>query len=651
MTPITFKAPRATTRAARHLRPALLAACSLLGAAGALRLVRGATPGSAAVGAPFAHPLAGEGTLRLAFDGRAGDVQTQLRLERADCAGRAWQLVPDEALAALPQGGEFDEHGAASVPLELSGAWLAGLSIGLHTREFELRVAPQPASGGASAPVSVRAALSILIESPRSLGVNLAYVDYYSSLLVFRDLFRQASRWIPQEVSGNTWNTGAELELDEHGWIARLEAGQAAAVLLARDIEGHYPGGRWRLEYQGQGRLEARLDGRLESTRPGERRLRVTPSNAGIHLVLLESDPDDPLRDIRLYPEGLEEGSGPFQPAALQLLAPFQALRFMDWQRTNNSAQRHWEERPLPSDAVQTGASGVALEFMLELANELGADPWLCVPHLADDDYVRAFATLVRDGLAPERRVYLEYSNEVWNGMFEQARWAREQGLALGLADDAFLAQMRLYSQRSVEVFEICSEVFSESPARLVRVLAGPAINSWAGRQLLDWKDAWQSADAYAIAPYFGHALGQAETAAQVAALPPRELFERLDAEMRTSLARVAEHARLARERGLELLAYEGGQHLVGQGAAVENQALVHLFQSVNRDPRMGALYTRSLELWREAGGGLFFAWNAVERSSKWGSWGAREFMDQEAAQAPKYEALRRFSSEVAPWW
>lgn len=35
------------------------------------------------------------------------------------------------------------------------------------------------------------------------------------------------------------------------------------------------------------------------------------------------------------------------------------------------------------------------------------------MPHTADDEYVRKFATYVSENLRPDVNVYLEYSNEV----------------------------------------------------------------------------------------------------------------------------------------------------------------------------------------------------------------------------------------------
>ena len=59
---------------------------------------------------------------------------------------------------------------------------------------------------------------------------------------------------------------------------------------------------------------------------------------------------------------------------------------------------------------------------MIDLGNELEKDIWLNIPHLADDAFVRAMAEAVRDSLDPALKVYVEFSNEVWNSQFSQSR-------------------------------------------------------------------------------------------------------------------------------------------------------------------------------------------------------------------------------------
>src|SRR5205823_4093483 len=55
-----------------------------------------------------------------------------------------------------------------------------------------------------------------------------------------------------------------------------------------------------------------------------------------------------------------------------------------------------------------------------QLANQTGKDLWVNVPVGATDDYVRQLATLLKNSLNPGRAVYVEFSNEVWNGQFGQ---------------------------------------------------------------------------------------------------------------------------------------------------------------------------------------------------------------------------------------
>ncbi|NJR40505.1 MAG: hypothetical protein HC781_18810 [Leptolyngbyaceae cyanobacterium CSU_1_4] len=62
---------------------------------------------------------------------------------------------------------------------------------------------------------------------------------------------------------------------------------------------------------------------------------------------------------------------------------------------------------------------------------------------------------------------------------------------------------------------------------------------------------------------------------------------------------------------------------------------------SLNRRPEMTDLYTQLLEAWKQAGGTVFMNFSDIARPSKWGSWGALEFVGQ--ARSPKYNALINF--------
>ena len=100
-------------------------------------------------------------------------------------------------------------------------------------------------------------------------------------------------------------------------------------------------------------------------------------------------------------------------------------------------------------------------------------------------------------------------------------------------------------------------------------------------------------------------------------------------------------YAELAEDEDLPLLAYEGGQHLVGTNGLENNQAITDLFIAANRDPRMGEIYRDYLEQWSDTRGDLFVNFSDIKTPSKWGSWGALDSVYQESS--PKYDAIIDF--------
>lgn len=82
---------------------------------------------------------------------------------------------------------------------------------------------------------------------------------------------------------------------------------------------------------------------------------------------------------------------------------------------------------------------------------------------------------------------------------------------------------------------------------------------------------------------------------------------------------------------------YEGGTHIVGIGAQVEDVRLTDFFHHFNYTPEMGTLYTALLEGWAAAGGKMFNAYADVYVPTKWGSWGALRHLDD---SNPRWDAL-----------
>ena len=485
-----------------------------------------------------------------------------------------------------------------------------------------------------------------------TLGINIAGVTYWSSEIVFVDLFKH-SQTFKSQAPGKGYAQGGPLDLTETGWVRSLaDGGQFAdSIIFSRPALG-YPAGVYTCLYDGQGRIQFGYRMKVVEEKPGRIRVQVNADQDLLTLRITETNPADPVRNIRFILPGFEDTyqDKPFHPEFLKRWEKFKVLRFMDLQCTNNSEQVNWSDRSTPQMQTQGSESGVALEYLIQLANTLDADPWFCMPHQATDEYVRQFAQVAKSQLDPNLKVYIEYSNECWNGIFAQAGYCRDKGKSLRLSDNDFQAQLRYYSKRAVEIFKVWEEVFGGTD-RLVRVLAAQSANPWTSGQVLDFEEAYKHADVLAIAPYFGNALGDPKTQDQVAQMTVEQVLDKCAGYIAQNNKTIAEQARVAKERGLRLVAYEAGQHLVGYGGAENNKAMEDLFHAANRHARMKDLYLDYLNGWKQNGGTLAVMFSSTSTWSKWGSWGLMEHYGQPTTDAPKYQAVIEFLETNSRWW
>jgi hypothetical protein len=479
------------------------------------------------------------------------------------------------------------------------------------------------------------------------LALNLAAIVDWGTEHPFTDFYLSSRTWT-SNAEGKGWGQGGPLDLDEYGWVRRLAPGQyATAALLGA---GGHRAGRYVCSYAGKGHLEFHGCAHVTSHRPGRYELELTAAET-LNIDLKRTDPDDPLRQIRILPAALADAATVplFQPEFLARVKQFRAVRLMDWMLTNNSEQRSWSDRPRIDDATQT-KKGVALEYMLALCNEAKVAPWFCMPHLADDNYVEQFAKQVKQKLSPSLPVYIEHSNEVWNNTFAQGRYAADRGMQLKLSDNRGQAQFFYHSRRSVEIFRIWEKVFGGTD-RLVRVLGSQFGNQWGSEQLLTFESAGKHADALAVAPYFGYELGEPAGVDDVLRGGLDAMFARLRQEVAGNGKRFTELVALAQRYHVNLIAYEGGQHLVGHNGAENRDELTALFQAANRDARMKDLYLQDFTNWQKAGGRLYAVFSSIVAPNKWGSWGLLETALQDPLKAPKYQAVLAVLKQFPRGW
>ena len=530
-----------------------------------------------------------------------------------------------------------------------------------------------------------------LAQSKLRLGTNLNEVNDYSPEVPFLDVFKMSRDWYTS--APGTFDTGeaARLDRDAQGWIRSLNPLPGSPVRFTRacslifsmgavqggNLVGRlpYPAGPYVVRYDGEGTLVYGLAARKNDAQSVQGRdvIDVTPQEPGIEICITATDPaqsGNHIRNIRVYQPGMESSAATeqFHPDFLARVQPYSVLRFMDWMRTNNSTQVEASQRPLPTDHTYATEKGVPAEVMADLANRLSAMPWFNMPHGATDGYVSAFATAVRDRLAPGRSMYVEYSNEIWNDQFSQGRAISDQGVAqfVGKPESDFDKRLNRFGERSAQICQIWRTVFGSGADRVRCVMGGQAANTYIAETALECPLSalkpcrTRGFHGLAIAPYIGDHVGlpshqtavEGWTGAADGGLT--QLFSELntgsvlnDAEggMPVVRARISAHAALARSQGVALLAYEGGQHLVGVGSPANSNAINTLFDAANRDVRMGTLYSNYLDEWATIGGGLFMHFSDVGSYSRFGRWGALEMSSQ--TSSPKHDALMGAAATV----
>ncbi|MEK0424040.1 MAG: hypothetical protein RJB11_131 [Planctomycetota bacterium] len=506
-----------------------------------------------------------------------------------------------------------------------------------------------------------------------SIGMNVETVVDWSSAWTFTDAFKTSRPWISHAYNTVTgvkeWEGGGPVQIDSKGWPKSLSQWRNAqgqliqqhlGTLMFRDIGSAYPTGVYRAEWLGSGTVNWGFAATVleqGKTAGGKNYalLNVIPNTDGIYMEIASMSSSEPIRDVHVWmPDALgknfsgqiwEPGSSfsPFHPQFLEKLSPFKTIRFMDWAETNLSDIQTWSDRKTYDYATQQSGdfhNGIAIEYMIQLCNDLDADAWFNMPHAADDTFVRNFATLVRDTLEPGRKVYIEWSNELWNfgWGFEASDWVTGQ---LSLPQNAYLNWDRwaLVGREARRDFDIWTEVFAGQEQRLTRVVAGQEANSWIAEQIA--MNMAGHFDAISCAAYMyvsdndRNTFNRSTTAAQV--------IDSVKRNLPTALGWLRDHKNLAdrlsasMKRPIRFVAYEGGPHLDSQGGVYEQA-----FFEAGNSPGMYDLYKQLIDGANANGLGLFmhYSFTGGLYPSSVGSFGALQSMTQSTSTAPKYRAL-----------
>jgi hypothetical protein len=524
-----------------------------------------------------------------------------------------------------------------------------------------------------------------------NLGMNVPGLTYFNNAAIYADLALQ--------IAGNNgpWDSATG------STAAPLDATGAPTVAASSGVTADYPSGDYTVTWDGTGSFSfgsgtlgavtTTTSGGVQhntatltftqqlssGTSPGWFQIKATPPVTNFHVMA---------------PASAAHPGSMFTADFEKAMHPFTTLRFMDALNTNGNLVQNWSQRSWPAAGSRAGtAQGMAYEDIIALANETGADVWINVPALATDDYVCRLARLFRYGepgdtsnaacdpsaapgaattkpLGPQSKVYVEYSNEIWNWGFQQVEdlYCMTWGVpdkttdgkycdvtaptsAIGvaaLADTSLPWSTNTYEKATQFTFvlakrvsDIFRKVFGCSSGTgcqvqiPINVQAAYAAEADPGLAFL--KAAYgdvSSLDVMAVAPYFD--IDDDTTATSVDAV-----FAGLDANLVSSPDAAAGGAIAnwlegdlaeAKTYGLPIVAYEGGQGLSGID--------VTTLEAAEADPRMYAAYQTYFALWDTLVGRthLFNHYTYVGGAGSYGAWGALVNQDDPGSQ--KWDAL-----------
>ncbi|AHM60779.1 hypothetical protein D770_12625 [Flammeovirgaceae bacterium 311] len=603
----------------------------------------------------------------LTGDNEAPTAPTNLTASKITENGLAlsWDASTDNEAVALYEvfAGVTSKGTTTATSMELSD-----LNCGTN---YSFTVLARDVEGNVSEPSDSKSVATSACSVPTDpntaqLGMNMSSPRPWNSEFIFTNLAHYSMTWMPVETAPafNVRIPSSELTAERY-----LQPGATGRLNVFWDLNPAFiTTGEYVFTYEGTADVALSTyssNGFTEvSNEPGRIVINVAAatSNRFLYFDVTSNSETDPIKNIRFTEIDREHVTEIFRPEIVNDYASLKAFRFMDWMKVNNSTISRWEEYPADNALLQT--ENVSINYMIALANQTGMDAWFCAPLLADDDFLRQLAVRLRDELNPDLRVYIELSNEVWNGSFAATGQAAAKARELGLTDNTNNKQAAgiYYGYRTAQMENLFEEVFGMAATKpaLTTVVSWQAVDTWSfenmvipGYRIVMGSSA--APEAVAIAPYFGGSIGSAANEAEVVTWSSDMILDQLlyntygdritgsSITVAQSINNMATYKTVLDKYNVpEFLAYEGGQHMV---AANNNSTLVALLADANRNRKMFDAYMAYFDAWRDLGGDLFATFASTSTYGRSGSWGWKERPSQTREQAPKYDAILTWNS------
>lgn len=505
-------------------------------------------------------------------------------------------------------------------------------------------------------------AVAAQVRPPLPVAGNLDGVSDWGHSRWFVDIMRHSRSFGAPEAAWNgyagAFDPVTRYPTSSFGLVVMIDQDS----LHERELQGTY-----KLSFRGSARVSVSASGRatLANVVWDAQRGRTTADVVvGPRTSFLDLNFFDPvgMDSLRLISPGYPENTTKvLRDEWASHIRDFAMVRTMDWSGTNNNTQVTWADRSLPRLPGATNARnegvGVPWEVVIAAANQVGKDVWLCLPARATEAYAESLAVLVKRDLHDSLNVYLEYSNEVWNFMFQQfhdnldsARAEVARGGSPLNADggtDQYEWARRRVVQRAYRISQAFAKVWGrEAINGRVRVMVAGQL-PFSHNEDLAWFERTYGPPrehfyGIANAPYF-HAHPSDEVQGRTAS----QLLDQLEANKNALFDQRAMElpAAVASYYGLAWMAYEGGPDTFGPNN-------VQAKHDLHFDPRMRGIMRDFLDRWSAAGGGAFHLFTIGAGGhhylGRYGTWPLLHWFD-DSAENQKFLGVRDVMRSPAP--
>ena len=439
-------------------------------------------------------------------------------------------------------------------------------------------------------------------------GVNPSGVANWEPEYPFRNLAKMTPGF--QSTNGSNWKDERPLSLNDAGFPDSLLAEQVAMSPILTSGDTDYPTGLYDLTWGGVGTVNVRPQNGAFVEVPGSRTANSVAYDAtrtsptGFLTQISATDAATPVGDLDLSRRGTV---GTFNQQYLNALQGFGVLRMLDWQRVNNTTETNWSDRIQVEDASW---GQVPWELQVDIANENNSDLWITIPHAATDDYIVQLRDMLDQRLKPGLRIWVENSNEVWNGLYSQHH---HYGNNVN------------YARRSGEIFDLFSPLGQD---RVIRVLSGQA----ASPGLLATSFRETTADVGGINAYFKFSRAEWDQYYSDFIQGTATLQQGLDwlrADIDEVAAQWAQTKAILDEHGAPLVAYEAGVNINFPFPYVNDPDFVEFVNQLHSHPEMEDLFDYHHQRWVEVGGSTMVYYNLAGRWSRSGGLGLVQDFDE----------------------